>query len=147
MYLQNQYLLVFVAGSRHKTATDYRYTESLSIRDHMESGLETFDQEFGRDSIRAAKVEILSKFKVTFFFLFTMLICSGDFQGRLCANFLSTQFDRVCQGQEPLEDNIFIREKYPFEIPINPDTAYFKPTRHDSEITPSLSRRCAACMA
>jgi hypothetical protein len=76
-----------------------------------------------------------------------MLISSGDFQGRLYAKFLSTQFDRVCQGPEPLEDNIFIREKCPFKTPINPDTAYVKPTRHGSEITLTLSHRCAVCMA
>jgi len=126
--------------------TDYRYTAPLSIWDHMESGLETFNYEFGRDSIRAANVEILSKFKLTFF-LFMMLISSRDFQGRLCANFLSTQFDCVCQGPEPLEDNSFIRKKCPFETSINLDTAYFKPTRHGSEIMLILTRRCAACIA
>jgi hypothetical protein len=41
----------FVPSSRHKMATDYRYIAPLSIWDHLESGLETFDQEFGRDSI------------------------------------------------------------------------------------------------
>jgi hypothetical protein len=59
----------FVADCRHKTATDCRYTAPLSIWGHMESGLETFDQEIGRDSIQAANVEILSKFKLTFFFI------------------------------------------------------------------------------
>lgn len=58
----------FVPGSRYKTATDYRYTAPLSNWDHLESGLETFDQEFGRDGIRVANVEILIKFKLTFFF-------------------------------------------------------------------------------
>jgi hypothetical protein len=76
-----------------------------------------------------------------------MLRSLGDFQGQLCANFLSTQFDRVCLGPKPLEDNVFIREKCPFKTPINPDTAYFKPNHHDRESTLILSRRFAVCMA
>jgi hypothetical protein len=75
-----------------------------------------------------------------------MLISSGDFQGPLCAHFLTTQFDRVCQGPGLLEDNMFIREKCPFETPINPDTAYFVPSINRRETTLTLSHKCAACM-